>query len=501
MFPSLLGRMRGKHSIAGSGPLPWYDTRMHHPLRVVTLILAALTLGACSLAAPAAQLPTAPLPTAVPAASATPAPISSPSAPHPALSPSAATSAPRPTRPPTPAPTAATIEPTPTLAPLAETARLRIFREIWETVRDHYLYEDFNGLDWQAIRAEYEPQVAAAASSEVFYALMRDMIDRLGDDHSRFESPQDVAEQEAEFSGTLRYGGIGAEIRDVEDGGMISSVVPGGPAERAGIMPRDVIIAVNGIAFTDEAAFGPAGPIGEVRGEPGTGVILRVRSPGQPERDVSVVREVIDLDAFNRVAARRLDGGTIGLLTIPSFYVDAVDAHVRDALAGLLADGPLEGLIIDVRTNSGGYVHLMRNTIALFHDGGSIGTTSGRDDSEDQRIPGGKTIAGLDGVPIVVLTGPETVSAAEMFAAGMQALGRAKVVGLPSAGNTENLYTYDFEDGSRILLAEVAYRLPDGTPIEGRGVIPDRAVNVEWWRYTPDEDPQIIAAIQVIRTP
>jgi carboxyl-terminal processing protease len=138
----------------------------------------------------------------------------------------------------------------------------------------------------------------------------------------------------------------------------------------------------------------------------------------------------------------------------------------------------------------------MRNTVALFNDGGSIGRTAGRSINEDQAIPGGQTIAGMAGVPVAVLVGPDSASAAEMFAAGMQVLGRARIVGLPSAGNTENLYSYTFDDGSRLLVAQVAYRLPDGTLIEGRGVLPDRVVDVEWWRYPPDSDPQLLAAIE-----
>jgi C-terminal processing protease CtpA/Prc len=101
-------------------------------------------------------------------------------------------------------------------------------------------------------------------------------------------------------------------------------------------------------------------------------------------------------------------------------------------------------------------------------------------------------------VPIVVLVGDETVSAAEMFTAGMQVLGRATIVGMPSAGNTENLYAYSFEDGSRLLLAQVAYRLPDGTLIEDRGVIPDRVVEADWWRYDLADDPQFQVARDVL---
>jgi carboxyl-terminal processing protease len=98
-------------------------------------------------------------------------------------------------------------------------------------------------------------------------------------------------------------------------------------------------------------------------------------------------------------------------------------------------------------------------------------------------------------VPIVVLTSDETVSAAEMFAAGIQALGRARVVGTPSAGNTENLLLHTFAGGSRLWLAEFVYRLPNGDVLEGRGVQPDRLITAEWWRYDLADDPQVRAAI------
>lgn len=396
-----------------------------------------------------------------------------------------------------PTPTFEPIEPTPTLAPIDAELRRQIFERTWTIVRDRYVYEEFRGVDWEAVRTEFTPLIMAATTPERFYELMRSMIVRLDDEHSRFESPQQVAAQQAEFRGKLRYGGIGALIRAIEEGGLILNLAPDGPAERAGVQLRDVILAINGIPFTDRAAFGPDGPIGAVRGEPGTPVRLTVRTANNPPRELTVLREAIASEAFNRVRGRLLaPDRTIGLIEIPSFYVEELDTRVREKVEELLTGGELRGLIIDVRGNSGGYVHLMRNSIALFHDGGSIGSTSGRSQSEEQIIPNGQQITALDGLPIAVLIDADTVSAGEMFAAGMQVLGRAVIVGVPSAGNTENLYSYDFDDGSRLLIAEVAYRLPDGTLIEDRGVIPDRIVESEWWRFDPDEDPQLLAAVE-----
>ncbi|RRR74614.1 MAG: peptidase S41 [Candidatus Viridilinea halotolerans] len=393
-------------------------------------------------------------------------------------------------------PTAIPLDPTPTLAPLSREERKAIFERTWTIVRDRYVYDDYRGVDWDALRLEFTPRIVAAEEPETFYELMRELIDRLGDDHSRFESPQQVASQQAEFRGELRYGGIGALIRTVDEGGLILMLAPGAPAERAGLQARDLILAVNGKPFIDEDAFGPEGPIGEVRGEPGTFVRLTVRSGDDPPRDLEVVREAVASDAFNRVRGHLLPGGHVGVVEIPSFYVDALDVRTREAVEELLAAGTMRGLIIDVRGNSGGYVHLMRNTVALFHDGGSIGSTSGRASREEQQIPAGQTIPAMADIPIAILIGPNTVSAGEMFAAGMQVLGRARIVGEPSAGNTENLFGYNFDDGSRLLLAELAYHLPDGTMIEERGVIPDRQVGGEWWRLPPDEDPQLLAAVE-----
>ena len=122
-----------------------------------------------------------------------------------------------------------------------------------------------------------------------------------------------------------------------------------------------------------------------------------------------------------------------------------------------------------------------------------------RDARQKQEIPKGQTIPALDGVPIVVLVGDQTVSAAEMFAAGIRVRGRARIVGVPSAGNTENLLAHDLPDGSRLWLAEYAYYLPDGSLLEGQGVQPDRTVDVEWWRFDPPADPQVQAALSELK--
>jgi carboxyl-terminal processing protease len=91
------------------------------------------------------------------------------------------------------------------------------------------------------------------------------------------------------------------------------------------------------------------------------------------------------------------------------------------------------------------------------------------------------------------------MSGGELFAAGMQTLQRAQIVGLPTAGNTENVVSHDLTDGSQLWLAERIYTLPNGTTIEDRGVQPDLQVDVAWWQFSTADDPQIQAALQLLK--
>jgi C-terminal peptidase prc len=451
------------------------------------VLLLAIIFAACSPLAP----PAAP----------TPAPVLV-AAPTLALPPSATpTRTPLPTLTPTlmptPTPTATSVPltPTATLAPLANTEREQIFDEVWTMVRDRYLYADYRGVDWDAARETYRPRALAADTPEAFYQVMGELIELLGDDHSRFESPRTVAEQRLRESGELSYAGIGVNVRDDPAGGLITRLARGGPAEQAGLRPHDLILAVGTMPFTDTTAFGLAGPNGVIRGTPGSTVQLTVRSPGGAPRVVLITRQVIPSDAFPPVESQRLPGTQTGLLMIGTFERQNLENLVREQLDRLLEAGPLDGLIIDLRDNQGGFVSTMLGTLGLFVDGGSIGVTRSRDARHRQEIPTGQTIAALNDVPIVVLVGDQTVSAAEMFAAGIRVRERAKIVGIPSAGNTENLLAHDLPDGSRLWLAEYAYYLPDGSLLEGQGVQPDRTVDAEWWRFDPLDDPQVQAAL------
>lgn len=379
-----------------------------------------------------------------------------------------------------------TVSPTATVLALAE--RERIFHEVWDTVDQNYLYPDFHGVDWNDVKAKYEPLIQSATSSDEFYSLLFDMVDSLNDGHSRYESPTRAKEEEALESGNADYVGIGIISSPNDKSSTVVYVFPNSPAEKAGIKRRDRITAVDGTPFVD-----PAKEIARVRGAEGTSVTLTVVSPEQPERSVPIVRGRVTGAVVP--SSRRLSGDpSIGYLIIPTLSTDDMDVRVESELNELQSDSPeLKGLIIDLRGNGGGFRTILESILGDFVSG-QVGTFFNQTTSYPLTITGKPLADKLSSLPVVLLVDQGTESYAEVLSASIQEMGRAKVVGVASAGNTETIYAYNLEDGSRLWCAQEGFKLLDGTNLEGRGVIPDVTVNVDWTAYQEADDPQILKA-------
>ena len=388
--------------------------------------------------------------------------------------------------------------PTVTLAPLTAAERQQVFDQVWTLVRDRYVYPDYGGVDWDALRIQYQSRIESTTSMDEFYALMERLVEELGDQHSFFVSPQGVVERQAFSENALNQVGIGVQVRWIAAGGRIIQTIPGGPAEQAGLKSRDLIVAIDGVATT-QSTLSDGELFRLLRGSIDSVVTVSVQSGAQPVRDIQIRRRPFAVDASLLIRAERLPATDIGLLVIDTFELAGTDESVRAALRSLEEQGPLTGLIIDVRNNLGGFADELLQTLALFIDGGSIGSARSRELVSPLVIPTGQTLATFRDVPIVVLTSPDTMSGGELFAAGMQALQRAQIVGLPTAGNTENVVSHDLTDGSQLWLAERIYTLPNGTTIEDRGVQPDLQLDAPWWQFSSADDPQIQAAVRLLQ--
>lgn len=387
-----------------------------------------------------------------------------------------------------PATPTATIEPSPTpnhVLTLEE--RERIFNEVWQRVNDNYLYANFNGIDWKALHDAFAPQIAAAESNEQFYSIVAAMVAELDDHHSRFGPPAAAVSEDAIVSGHEATVGIGVLAAPTNEGAFIQIVFPNSPAEQAGLRPRDRIITVDGRPYQ------PADD--NLQGQEGTTVRLTVVSPSEKPRDVVLPRKEVE----ERIApySRRL-AGDIGYVWISTLWVNDTDEQVSGALTELVAAGPLKGIILDLRGNPGGWSHVLSGILSHFVRG-QVGMFFDRNNNVRPLVVPPPAGPDLRALPLVVLIDQDTASYAEVLGAVLQHEAHATVIGVPSAGNTETIYAYTLFDGSRLWLAREGFRLQNGENLEGHGVQPDETIDVDWKRYSEDDDPQLLEALRVLK--
>lgn len=375
---------------------------------------------------------------------------------------------------------------------LSSQEQVEIFERLWSIIAEQYLYEDFNGLDWDAIHTEYAAYLESGLSDEEFYWRMDHMVFRLGDDHSAFLNPDQVAADQASYFGENEYVGIGIYTYPVDERGRVVVLItyPGGPAETAGIRAHDSILAVDGTPIYDGETY----TIDNLLGEEGSQVIVTIQSPGGPPRDLTITRaRITGTWAVPYQVLTTSTGARVGYIIIPSFSESNVASDIGAALNFM---GPLDGLILDNRLNGGGYDNILEDTLTYFVDG-PVGHFTNRSSQTPLTIHG-DDIHGSQQVPLVLLSGPLTASFGEVFAGILADQDRALLIGETTDGNIETLWGYDFIDGSVAWIAHDTfkpYHQPDAD-WETTGIIPDIEIPAPWDLYTLETDPAIHAALE-----
>jgi carboxyl-terminal processing protease len=382
---------------------------------------------------------------------------------------------------PTPAPTESPVPPTPTALPLL--MRQQILAEVWTTVNDNYLYANFHGLAWAVVREQFAPLVDQAQSDEEFYRLLGEMVAQLADNHSRLLAPSAAQREDVLSSGRDEQVGIGVIALPLADSLLIQHVFPDSPADRAGLRARDRIVAVDGVFYTRADIQGPAG----------SKVRITVVRPGEASRDMVLTRRLVE---GRIIPETRMLPGRVGYLELTTLWVNDMADLTASALDQLAQGERLNGLIIDLRRNPGGWRDVLVGLLGHFVHG-HVGDFFSRKGDTPLQIDSGAA-PDLRGVPLVVLIDVGTASYAELLAGVLQREAGAVVIGAPSAGNTETIYSYDLTGGARLWVAQEGFRLRNGTNLEGVGVQPDIALTQDWTHYSQEEDPWILEGLRVI---
>ena len=397
--------------------------------------------------------------------------------------------------PPDPPPDPLPPPPGPTSVAAATTAaQLGVFDALWQAVHDLYVDPGFGGLDWFELQSRYRALIEQGLSDDDFHEAMKLVVRELGDDHSNFQSPGEVEEEERALAEGARVVGIGVLVQPWPDlhTGSVLTVYPHGPAAQAGLRPHDMLLAVDGLPLIDEDGNY------RIRGDEGTTFSLTFQRPGEKEtRTIDLVRRRIQ--DFTPIDACVVPDTRIGYVFVPTFADPLVDDRIRLALFRMTLDGPLEGLVLDQRQNGGGSSTVALPTLALFGSG-LQGTLVARDGFVEYSVAA-DDVGGSQSVPLVVLADRDTVSFGEIATGVLQNADRAVVVGGPTAGNVELLSNVDLADGSRAWIATYTFE-PVGLPAgiwEGIGVTPDEEVRTRWDLFSGETDPALARAVELLQ--
>ncbi|HEX7354856.1 MAG TPA: S41 family peptidase [Mycobacteriales bacterium] len=281
-----------------------------------------------------------------------------------------------------------------------------------------------------------------------------------------------------------RYSGLGVWLRRVgpEQGIAVASVVPGSPAEAAGIRPGDQVLAVDGTDVSresvDDVSQALAGPSG-------SRVSLLVRDGGGADRTVSLDRGELPVSAVSSTPP------TAGIVTIRvATFSRGSGGQVQQAVRRAEAEHA-KGIVLDLRGDPGGLLSEAVTTASAFLDGGPVVHLSGR------TVPAQTLSATAGGdvtTPVAVLVDGGTASAAEIVAGALHDRDRAVLVGSKTFGKGSVQQVVPLSDGSSFELTVATYTTPDGHAVDGVGISPDVVV--------PESDPPSVAperAVQILQ--
>jgi carboxyl-terminal processing protease len=372
--------------------------------------------------------------------------------------------------------------------PIAKEDQLKLFDALAKIINDVYVYPDFHGLNWPEVVKEIRARIERGLETEAFYAEMEKFVLRLGDEHSHFDSPVNAAAEQTSLAGQNNYVGIGALFQPMLEKKRVAilAVFPDSSAEHGGIKQHDGLLAVDGLPMVVNGKVYQQ----RTRGPECTAAVLTVQSPGQPTRDITLVRyRVTGPVPIYASLIKTTDGARIGYIFLPSFFDVTLVEQVKRALIGF---GSLDGLIVDNRMNTGGSSKVLLPILSYF-TAGTVGYFVSRTSKRPLEITP-DPVGSSQKVPLVVLVSKETVSYGEVFSGILQDMGRAKVVGQRTRGRVETLRGHVFLDGSTAWIAEERFDPISSHADWKSGIQPDAEVVADWDTFTLENDPGVAMA-------
>lgn len=330
---------------------------------------------------------------------------------------------------------------------------------------------------YRELKANYDGKLDDKALIE---GASRGLVEAAGDQYTVYMDSKAAAEFQRDLSGDIG-GGIGAEIGVRSNKPTIIRVLSGNPAEKAGVKPGDMILAVNDQASSGWTADKTAG---EIRGDVGTTVKLVVARGGET-KEFTITRQVV-----NNPSVQTAVQNGLGILTITRFD-EQTGKLARKAAESFKQQG-VRGVVLDLRGNGGGYITAAQEVAELWLNDKLIVTERTGDKVVDELRAGSDAL--LKGMPTVVVVNGSSASASEIVAGALQDHKAAILIGEKTFGKGTVQKIINLGYGSVLKVTTARWFTPNGKNITKEGITPDQAVELTAADADAGRDPQLDAA-------
>lgn len=343
------------------------------------------------------------------------------------------------------------------------------------------------GIFWQAwdlVEKNYSGELPSARART--YGAIRSVLALLNDSYTIFVEPEARELERDQMRGT--FGDIGVSLRHDAENRILLIPYSNSPAERAGVLEGDILLAVDAQSVTAETTIEQVQAW--LRGEAGTVVTLTLSRPPTPPFDLTIVREQVQIPSVTWYALDQFP--EIGYIRITGF-TERTSAEILTATQEL-REGGIISLVLDLRDNYGGLIEPAVAVADEFLSGGIVMIEQSR--STQERVFRAQDGGIAANIPLVVLVNSGTASAAEIVAGALQDHHRAPLIGEPTFGKGSVQLIYELSDGSSLHVTSAIWLTPNRRLIQGQGLTPDI--------YVPQDDgsrdEQLERAVEYLRS-
>ncbi len=352
-----------------------------------------------------------------------------------------------------------------------EAVDMSLLWETWAQLKENYVNPD--GLDT-------EKMVQGAAAG---------MVSSLGDPYTIFFNPKETKSFLEDVGG--EFEGVGMEI-GVRDGQLqVVSPIEGTPADRAGLRPGDKIIRVDDATTIDITA---EEAVTLIRGPKGSEVTLTIlRKEWTDSREIKIKRDIIQVPALKW----ELINDDVAYIKLYHFS-EKSDRNFRDAALEII-NSSAKRIILDLRSNPGGYLERAQDIAGWFLEVNQLVTTEDFGNSEENKEYKARGNSRLIDYPLVVLINKGSASASEILAAALRDNRNIQLIGETSYGKGSVQTLRQLSDGSSLKVTVARWLTPKGDHISEKGLKPDVEVELTEEDWLAEKDPQLDRAIEIIK--